>query len=112
MIAALQRTPAADAWLANSSRWTCQARGETRIGRFGWKINMPACCRSARDAYLNEMGITNPLNKIENTSNGHPVAEFDPVPDPEDDGAGLQNFATFIRSLKAPPRDAALAALL
>jgi CxxC motif-containing protein (DUF1111 family) len=32
------------------------------------------------------------------------------VPDPEDDGSGLDNFATFMRALKAPPRDAALAA--
>jgi CxxC motif-containing protein (DUF1111 family) len=57
------------------------------------------------------MGITNPLLPVENTSNGKDVGAYDSVKeDPEDDGSGLDNFATFLRSLKAPPRDAILAA--
>ena len=87
-----------------------EAQGRRRPGRFGWKNQHASLLSFGADAYLNEMGITNPLNPIENTSNGNPVAEFDSVPDPEDDGTGLQNFAIFIRSLKAPPRDVTLAA--
>jgi len=62
------------------------------------------------DAYLNEMGITSPLQPTENTSNGQSVAAFDLVPDPEDDGEDLDIFARFMRATKAPPRDEALAA--
>jgi len=62
------------------------------------------------DAYLNEMGITSPLQPTENTANGQSVAAFDQVPDPEDDGADIEIFARFMRATKAPPRDEALAA--
>ena len=87
-----------------------EAPGRTRSGRFGWKNQHASLFSFSADAYLNEMGITNPLLPTENTSNGNPVDAFDSAIDPEDDGEGLQNFATFIRSLKAPPRDAILAA--
>ncbi|MBO0725929.1 MAG: hypothetical protein J2P52_10040, partial [Blastocatellia bacterium] len=63
------------------------------------------------DAYLNEMGITSPLQPTENTCNGASVASIDTVPDPEDeDGADVAAFARFMRATKAPPRDTALAA--
>jgi len=62
------------------------------------------------DAYLNEMGITSPLQPVENTSNGNSVAAFDDVPDPEDTGDDVEAFAAFMRATKAPPRDAVLAA--
>src|SRR5262249_20421313 len=56
------------------------------------------------------MGITGPLQPTENTSNGRSVAAFDTVPDPEDNGDDIDAFVLFMRSTKAPPRDAALAA--
>jgi len=62
------------------------------------------------DAYLNEMGITTPLQPKDNTSNGRPVDAFDQVPDPEDDGVDVEIFARFMRATKAPPRDEELAA--
>jgi CxxC motif-containing protein (DUF1111 family) len=35
-----------------------QATGRTRVGRFGWKANVPNLGQFSGDAYLNEMGIT------------------------------------------------------
>jgi CxxC motif-containing protein (DUF1111 family) len=87
-----------------------EAGGAVRGGRFGWKNQHASLISFAADAYLNEMGITSPLQPTENTRNGASVAAFDGVPDPEDDGEDIELFAQFMRSLKAPPRDAALAA--
>ncbi len=83
----------------------------TRIARFGWKDQHASLLSFAADAYLNEMGITNPLFPNENTSNGNSVAAFDTVADPEDAatsthpfGPDVEAFARFMRSTKAPPR--------
>jgi len=78
-----------------------------RIGRFGWKGQHASLRSFAADAYLNEMGITSPLFPQENTSAGTDVAypkAYDPVPDPEDDGADVLGFADFMRATKAPSR--------
>ena len=87
-----------------------EAPGNNRAGRFGWKNQQASLLSFAADAYLNEMGITSPLQPTENTSNGNSTAAFDTVADPEDDGTDLGAFALFMRSTKAPPRDAVLAA--
>jgi len=88
-----------------------EAGGALRGGRFGWKNQHASLVSFAADAYLNEMGITSELQPTENTSNGNSVAAFDNVPDPEDvDNEDIEEFATFMRATKAPPRDAALAA--
>jgi CxxC motif-containing protein (DUF1111 family) len=83
----------------------------TRIARFGWKNQHASLLSFAADAYLNEMGITNPLFPTENTSNGNSVAAFDTVADPEDAattahpfGPDVEAFTRFMRSTKAPPR--------
>ncbi len=88
-----------------------EAPGRKRVGRFGWKDQHASLMSFAADAYLNEVGITSALMPTENTSNGHPVAEFDPVPDPEDHDNDVALFTQFIRATKAPARDMALAAL-
>jgi CxxC motif-containing protein (DUF1111 family) len=92
-----------------------ESPGTTRIGRFGWKNQQASLISFAADAYLNEMGITSPLQPTENTSNGDSVAAYDTVPDPEDAatpsapfGPDIEAFARFMRSTKVPPRDAAL----
>ena len=85
-----------------------EADGALRGGRFGWKNQHASLLSFAADAYLNEMGITSALQPVENTSNGNSVADFDEVPDPEDDGVDLAAFAVFMRATKAPPRDLAL----
>lgn len=87
-----------------------EADDRRRIGRFGWKNQHASLVSFSADAYLNEMGITSPLQPEENTSNGFPIIAFDTVEDPEDDGDDVELFATFMRATKAPPRDAALAA--
>src|SRR5262249_38059415 len=56
-----------------------------------------------------EMGITSPLQPVENTSMGRPIADYDSVADPEDDGSDVRAFARFLRATKVPPRDEALA---
>jgi CxxC motif-containing protein (DUF1111 family) len=86
-----------------------EAPGNNRVGRFGWKNQHASLVSFAADAYLNEMGITSPLQPNENTSLGRSVALFDTVPDVEDDGEDVEIFARFMRALKVPPRDNALA---
>ena len=84
-----------------------EASGQARIGRFGWKSQHASLVSFAADAYLNEMGITSPFLPDENTSSGVNVGygtEYDPVKDPEDDGADVRAFADFMRSTKAPAR--------
>jgi CxxC motif-containing protein (DUF1111 family) len=80
-----------------------------RAGRFGWKNQHASLVSFAADAYLNEMGITSPLQPTENTSNGRSVDEYDTVNDPEDGGEDVEIFASFIRATKAPSRDTRLA---
>src|ERR1041384_5929486 len=81
-----------------------EAPGNNRVGRFGWKNQNCSLLSFAADAYVNEMGITSPMQPIENTSNGNSVAAFDTVADPEDTlGADIASFTLFMRSLKAPP---------
>ena len=94
-----------------------ESPGVTRVGRFGWKAQHASLLSFSADAYLNEMGITSPLQPNENTSNGASVAAFDDVPDPEEApevgqpfGPDVEAFARFMRSTKVPPRDTAAAA--
>jgi CxxC motif-containing protein (DUF1111 family) len=78
-----------------------------RVGRFGWKSQHASLQSFAADAYINEMGITNPLFPEENTSSGRFVGfgtDYDTVAEPEDDGADVVAFANFMRATKAPPR--------
>jgi CxxC motif-containing protein (DUF1111 family) len=87
-----------------------EAGGVLRIGRFGWKAQHASLLSFAADAYLNEMGITSPLQPVENTTNGRPIAQYDHVNDPEDNGDDVETFAQFMRSTMAPPRDPDIAA--
>jgi CxxC motif-containing protein (DUF1111 family) len=89
--------------------------GTSRIGRFGWKNQQASLVSFSADAYVNEMGITSPLQPVEPTSNGNSIADFDDVPeghpnDPDDDGEDVELFALFMRSTLAPPRDTVRAA--
>jgi CxxC motif-containing protein (DUF1111 family) len=90
-----------------------EAGGQTRGARFGWKNQHASLVSFAADAYLNEMGITSPLQASDNNSLGRTtvggIPVTDNVPDPEDDGEDIEVFARFMRSLGVPPRDAVLA---
>jgi CxxC motif-containing protein (DUF1111 family) len=88
--------------------------GTARIGRFGWKAQQASLVSFSADAYVNEMGITSPLQPTEPTSNGASVADYDHAPDgrpndPDDEGVDVELFALFMRSTLAPPVDVARA---
>jgi len=101
-----------------------EANNALRIGRFGWKAQQASLLSFSGDAYLNEMGITNPFDGFGGRSssaadagtheNPASTAEgvinvtfpsaFDPVPDPEDDGDDVLAFADFMAATRAPGR--------
>src|SRR6478672_2707614 len=91
-----------------------EANNTLRVGRFGWKSQHASLQSFAGDAYLNEMGITNPFDGGGGTSeNPCSTAEgvrnctgapFDPVADPEDDGDDVLAFADFMAATRAPGR--------
>jgi len=91
-----------------------EANNTLRVGRFGWKSQHASLQSFAGDAYLNEMGITNPFDGGGGTSE-NPCstadgvrnctgAPFDPVADPEDDGDDVLAFADFMAATRAPGR--------
>ena len=101
-----------------------EAEGRDRIGRFGWKDQHASLLAFAADAYLNEMGITNSLQKAEVTATCNPpvtttipnndptkITEPNSQPDPNDNNLeDIDHFASFMRSLRAPARDETTAA--
>lgn len=101
-----------------------ESEGKDRIGRFGWKDQHASLLAFAGDAYLNEMGITNALQKTEVTTICNPpvtttvpntdpdkVTEPNSSPDAKDNNLeDIDHFASFMRSLKAPARDETAAA--
>ena len=102
-----------------------ESEGPDRIGRFGWKDQHASLLAFAGDAYLNEMGITNSLQKTEVTTICSPtvattvpntdptkITEPNSLPDPADNNLeDIDHFASFMRSLKAPARDETAAAV-
>ena len=101
-----------------------EANNTLRIGRFGWKAQHASLVSFSGDAYLNEMGITNPFDGFggrvlmppdagthenpastaEGVINVTFPSPFDPVPDPEDDGLDVLAFADFMAATRAPRR--------
>ena len=86
--------------------------GRTRVARFGWKDDVATLRGFAGDAYLNEMGVTNPDFPTERSNCALNVTQFgvllDANDDPEDetqaDGrADIDRFADFMRMLDPPP---------
>ena len=84
-----------------------EAGNALRGGRFGWKNQHASLKSFSADAYVNEMGITSPLQPNDNTSNGTVVD--DGIPDPEN-LEDVDLFAEFMRATGVPPRDLVLAA--
>jgi CxxC motif-containing protein (DUF1111 family) len=90
----------------------------SRIGRFGWKAQEASLLNFAAGAYVAEMGITSELQRLENSSLGRSVEDFDIVDDPEDEavitpksgeqphpfGEDVEAFTRFMRSTMAPPQ--------
>jgi CxxC motif-containing protein (DUF1111 family) len=100
------------------------SRIRCRVGRFGHKDQHASLLSFSGDAYLNEIGITNRLFLMENTSLGRFVgfgSGFDPIPDNqtciddpsiicgEDRENDIDAFTQFMRATRAPSRDEELA---
>lgn len=78
--------------------------GATEVGRFGWKAQHSTIHLFAGDAYLNEMGVTNPSFPTENLPQGRPIPPGWGSTGLEDDGTDVQAFTDFIRLLAPPGR--------
>ena len=85
-----------------------EAPGQMGVGRFGWKSQHASLLSFIADAYLNEIGITNPLqpNEVTGLCNTAPEPNDTRGPDGLFD---IDHLTRFVRALKAPPRDQALA---
>lgn len=105
-LAALERmlTPATAGTVALV---TNLSTGSLSVGKFGWKDQNPTLFQFSGDAYLNEMGITNPQFPNENCPQGDcALLAFNPEPGLNDDGADVQKFSDFMSFLAPPPRGA------
>jgi CxxC motif-containing protein (DUF1111 family) len=81
--------------------------GMKTIGKFGWKGQVPTLLQFAGDAYLNEMGITNPLFPNENCPNGDcSELAYNPMPGMNDGEDGIRSLADYMTMLAPPPRAA------
>src|SRR5262249_9555740 len=79
--------------------------GATRVGRFGWKAQVPTLHQFSGDAYLNEMGITNPEFPDESPPQGnHDALAHNPLPELNDDGAAVANSLGLSTRRGRPPR--------
>jgi CxxC motif-containing protein (DUF1111 family) len=79
--------------------------GRPAVGKFGWKDQNPTLFQFAGDAYVNEMGITNPQFPDENCPAGDcSYLHCNPNTNMNDDGEGVQEFADFMTFLAPPPR--------
>ncbi|MGB7475847.1 MAG: di-heme oxidoredictase family protein [Polyangiales bacterium] len=72
-----------------------------RLGRFGWKANVPSIREFVRDALSAELGLTVPDESGQ--SFGTP-ADDDEAIDPEVDVRSIDAIASFIEHLAPPPR--------
>jgi CxxC motif-containing protein (DUF1111 family) len=75
------------------------------VGKFGWKCQNPTLFQFSGDAYLNEMGITNPEFPDENCPQGDCASlSCNPAPGLNDDGEDVQKFTDFMTFMAPPPR--------
>lgn len=78
--------------------------GRLRVGKFGWKAQVPSLAQFSADAYLNEMGVTSPLFPSENCPQGDcKLLACNPTSGIEDDGTNVREFADFMTFLAPPP---------
>ena len=80
-----------------------EAPGQTGVGRFGWKAQHRSLLSFSADAYVNEMGVTNPLQPDEIAQTCNTVPRLNSTDD-------IFTFAEFIRGTKAPGPDPTLLA--
>jgi CxxC motif-containing protein (DUF1111 family) len=81
--------------------------GGTRVGKFGWKAQVPTLRAFSSDAMLNEMGITSPGFCDEVCPQGDCLAlGFNPTPALNDDGRDASAMTDFVTMLAPPLRGA------
>lgn len=75
------------------------------VGKFGWKAQVPTLHQFSGDAYLNEMGITNPEfpNEQAPLGNAALAPPCDLVSGLEDDGEDVELFTAFMLGLAPVP---------
>ena len=79
--------------------------GQVRVGRFGWKAQVPTLRQFSGDALLNEQGITNPLFPSESCPQGNcALLACNPAPALNDNGTRVTQLADFQTMLGAPLR--------
>ena len=72
-----------------------------RLGRFGWKAQVPTLEEFVRDAVTAELGMTLPY--VEGLTFGK-VHDNDDVPDPEFSAADAEALLFFMEQMAPPPR--------
>lgn len=71
-----------------------------RLGRFSRKLEVATLFDFNETALRFELGLTTPMNPVEETVNGVPIpAGTDPMPDPEIDERGMNLLTDFVRFL-------------
>jgi CxxC motif-containing protein (DUF1111 family) len=80
-----------------------------RLGRFGWKAQVPSIDEFVRDAVTAELGMTLPW--VDGLTFGR-IYDNDDVPDPELSLDDANLLADFLRAMDAPPRGPATATSL
>ncbi|HLJ56123.1 MAG TPA: di-heme oxidoredictase family protein, partial [Chthonomonadaceae bacterium] len=78
--------------------------GLLEVGRFGWKAQHGTLHLFAGDAYLNEMGVSNPSFPVENQPQGKPIPPGWAATGIEDDGGDVTAFTNFMRYLAPAAR--------
>jgi CxxC motif-containing protein (DUF1111 family) len=74
----------------------------TKLGRFGWKANQPNLYQQSAAAYVNDIGVTNPLYQLENCHNN---AVCDTLSDdPEITDEILESVELYVQTLAVPGR--------
>jgi CxxC motif-containing protein (DUF1111 family) len=101
-----------DGLASEVSAVTHTALGTPHVARFGWKDDFSTLIGFSADAYFNEIGITNDLNSLPNTTCAMGVTQYgvtlQTADDPEDtvDSTGradIDRFTDFMRALQPPP---------
>src|SRR5205814_3932624 len=82
--------------------WTADGR----VGRFGRRAPVATLREFNRDAFVMEMGVTDPDNQTEQTVGGQPLPPgVDPVADPEISQDQFDAADAFVQFLAPPARE-------
>ena len=88
---------AAQAAQPDAVRGKANRLADGRLGRFGWKGQVPTLVEFMGDAFRDEMGVTNPLVPRDEVRGCHASSS-----DPEIDAAPVQDVTAFMSSIDPP----------